>query len=124
MTTTITIPIDGMKLGAALNARVHWTRRAARAKRERAVVAVALRSQWFPDVETASPPTTCTLARIAPRMLDDDNLAGAFKSIRDEVAAFFGVDDGPRGPIAWRYEQRREAPKQYAVEIRLTWGDA
>lgn len=121
--TTITIPIDGMKLGAALNARVHWTRRAARAKRERAVVAVALRSQWLPDVETASPPTTCTLARIAPRMLDDDNLAGAFKSIRDEVAAFFGVDDGPRGPIAWRYEQRKGQPKQYAVEIRLAWGD-
>lgn len=124
MTTTITIPIEGMKLGAALNARVHWSRRAARARKERAVIAVALRSQWFPDVETASPPTTCTLARIAPRMLDDDNLVGAFKAIRDEVAAFFGVDDGPNGPIAWRYEQRREAPKQYRVEIHLTWGDA
>lgn len=117
--TTITIPIDGMKLGAALNARTHWTRRAARARKERTIVTVALHHHPMP---VAWPPTTCTLARIAPRMLDDDNLAGAFKAIRDEVAAFFGVDDGPRGPIAWRYEQRKGAPKQYAVEIRLTWG--
>lgn len=121
--TTIAIPIDGMRLGAALNARVHWTKRAARAKKERAIVAVALRCHHRPTLEPTCPPTTCTLARIAPRMLDDDNLAGAFKSIRDEVAAFFGVDDGPKGPIKWRYEQRREAPRQYGVEIRLTWGD-
>lgn len=124
MTTTITIPIDGMKLGAALNARVHWTKRAARAKKERRATswALSMRASSFPH--PLKPPTTCTLARIAPRALDDDNLAGALKSIRDEVAAFFDVDDGPKGPIAWRYEQRREAPKQYAVEIRLTWGDA
>lgn len=121
MTTTIDIP--GMKLGAALNARVHWTRRAARAKKERAIVATVLRCQWTPYDEGSGPPTTCTLARIAPRMLDDDNLQGAFKSIRDEVAAFFGVDDGPRGPIAWRYEQRKGQPRQYAVEIRLAWGE-
>ena len=121
--TTIAIPIEGMRLGAALNARTHWTRRAARAKKERAVVAVALRCQWFPGIDAPTPPTTCTLARIAPRLLDDDNLQGAFKSIRDEVAAFFGVDDGPKGPIAWRYEQRKGAPRQYAVQIQLTWGD-
>jgi hypothetical protein len=118
--TTITIPIEGMKLGAALNARVHWTKRAARAKKERAIVAAALRHHPF---AAAQPPTTCTLIRIAPRMLDDDNLAGAFKSIRDEVAAFFGVDDGPKGPISWRYEQRKSAPKQYAVHIALAWGE-
>ena len=122
MTTTIDIP--SMRLGAALNARVHWSKRAARAKKERAVVATVLRCHRRPTLESTCPPTMCTLARIAPRMLDDDNLAGAFKGIRDEVAAFFGVDDGPKGPIAWRYEQRKGEPKQYAVEIRLSWGDA
>lgn len=122
--TTTTIDIPGMRLGAALNARVHWSKRAARAKKERAVVAVVLRLHRSPMLEPTCPPTTCTLARIAPRMLDDDNLAGAFKSIRDEVAAFFGVDDGPKGLIAWRYEQRKGEPKQYAVQIALTWGDA
>jgi hypothetical protein len=120
---TITIPIDGMRLGAALNARVHWSKRAERTKKERAVVDVALRCHRQPTLEPTCPPTTCTLVRIAPRMLDDDNLRGAFKAIRDEVAAFFGVDDGPKGLIVWRYEQRKGQPKQYAVEIRLAWGD-
>jgi hypothetical protein len=115
--TTIAIPL---KLGAALNARVHWTARAKRAKTERAIIGAALRHHPFTADEV---PSTCTLVRIAPRALDDDNLAGAFKSIRDEVAAFFGVDDGPKGPIRWCYEQRREAPKQYAVEIKLMWED-
>jgi len=119
---TAVVPIEGMRLGAALNARVHWTKRAARSKKERATVGWAMRAHRRPIL--SRPPTTCTLVRIAPRMLDDDNLQGAFKSIRDEVASFFGVDDGPRGPIAWRYEQRKGEPKQYAVQIALTWGDA
>lgn len=122
--TTTTISIPNMKLGAALNARVHWSRRAARSKNERIVIATYLRCHCRPTLEPTCPPTTCTLARIAPRMLDDDNLAGAFKAVRDEVASFFGVDDGPKGPIAWRYEQRKGEPKQYAVQIALTWSDA
>mgnify|MGYP003333601061 FL=1 len=122
--TTRDVTIEGMKLGGALNARVHWTSRASKVRRERLAVRAALAHGWQPDVETAGPPTTCTMVRYAPRMLDDDNLQGAFKAIRDEVAAFFGVDDGPRGPIAWRYLQRKGEPKQYAVCIRLTWGEA
>lgn len=113
--TTIAIP---MRLGAALNARVHWTARAKRAKTERAVVRAAMVCN---RIFGQPAPSTCTLVRIAPRALDDDNLAGAFKSIRDEVAAFFEVDDGPKGPIAWRYEQRKGAPKQYGIEISLQW---
>ena len=41
--------------------------------------------------------------------LDDDNLAGAFKAIRDEVAKYFGVGDGPKGPIKWKYAQKKVA---------------
>jgi len=119
--TTIAIPL---RLGAALNARVHWTARAKRAKTERAIVGAALRCHRRPMLSGDTPPTTCTLTRIAPRALDDDNLAGAFKSIRDEVAYFWGVDDGPKGPIVWRYAQRKGEPRQYGIEINLEWGDA
>jgi hypothetical protein len=122
--TTIAIPIEGMRLGAGLNARTHWTARAKRAKTERAIVRVALRCHRRPMLSGDTPPSTCTLTRIAPRALDDDNLAGAFKSIRDEVAAFFGVDDGLMGPIAWHYAQRKGEPKQYGIEIKLDWRDA
>ena len=34
-----------------------------------------------------------TLTRVSPRALDSDNLAYAFKAVRDEVAAYFGVND-------------------------------
>ena len=79
--TTRDVTIEGMKLGGALNARVHWTSRASKVRRERLAVRAALAHGWQPDVETAGPPTTCTMVRYAPRMLDDDNLQGAFKEI-------------------------------------------
>lgn len=51
-------------------------------------------------------PMVVTFTRVSPRKLDDDNLAFAFKGIRDEVAAYFGMDDAdPR--IEWRYAQAK-----------------
>lgn len=112
------IEIPGMKLGAALNSRTHWAMRAARARKERAVIFNACKR-----LGEFHAPDTVELIRVAPRMLDDDNLAGAFKAVRDEIAYIFGVDDGPKGPITWRYAQRKGAPKQYAIEIAMEWGD-
>lgn len=65
-------------------------------------------------------PASVTFTRVGPALLDDDNLAGAFKAIRDEVAKWFGVDDGPSGPITWRYEQRRQSDR--GIEIVFAWG--
>lgn len=57
-----------------------------------------------------------TLTRIAPRALDDDNLAYAFKGVRDSIAKCLGVDDrDPR--VSWDYAQSRRAPKEYAIAI-------
>ncbi len=59
-----------------------------------------------------------TLTRIAPALLDDDNLRPALKAVRDEVAAWIGVDD--RDPlIAWGYEQHKAATHVYRVRIEL-----
>lgn len=50
-------------------------------------------------------PVTVTLTRLAAKKLDDDNLRRAMKPVRDEVAAWLGMDDAdPR--ITWRYDQR------------------
>jgi hypothetical protein len=121
-TTTIEFPL---RLASPLNARVHWTARAKRAQNERAIARTALAHRWTHEGHRAPwpTPTMCALTRIAPRFLDDDNLAGAFKAIRDEVASFFGVDDGPKGPIVWCYGQRHGAKKQYGIEITLQWED-
>jgi hypothetical protein len=60
---------------------------------------------------------TVTFTREGMRALDDDNLAAAFKRVRDHVAAWLGTGDAPDAPVAWRYAQRRT--KTYAVEVRV-----
>lgn len=59
---------------------------------------------------------TVKLMRVAPSAgLDDDNLRGALKAIRDGVADALGVDDrDPR--VEWKYDQRRGP---YAVEVTI-----
>ncbi len=63
---------------------------------------------------TRGEPLVCTLTRIG-RKLDDDNLASAFKAVRDQVAAELGVDDGSDA-VAWRYAQER-GPAGIRIEI-------
>jgi hypothetical protein len=57
------------------------------------------------------------LTRGAARELDDDNLQGAFKAVRDEVAAFFGIDDGDRQRIRFEYFAERAKPPVVRIEL-------
>jgi hypothetical protein len=96
------------------NSRGHWAKKAGRAKAQRNMAALVFRGM----VAATPLPVTVTLVRIAPRALDDDNLRGAFKAIRDGIADAFGVDDrDPR--IEWRYAQRRGGVGVYAVEVAI-----
>ena len=63
-------------------------------------------------------PLTVVLTRIAPRDLDTDNLASAFKATRDGVADWLGVDDGSKD-LDWQYAQRRGGAGEYMVEIEV-----
>lgn len=93
-----------------LNLRQHWAKRSARAKLHRHVACALVPFHPLPCV--------VTLIRIAPRELDDDNLQGGFKAIRDGVADRLGVrDNDPR--VQWRYGQARGKPKQYAALVRI-----
>ena len=59
-----------------------------------------------------------TITRIAPRALDDDNLAASAKHVRDGIADAMGLDDrDPR--VRWRYAQRSDGRGVYGVEIRI-----
>lgn len=62
-------------------------------------------------------PCLVTITRLGPRTLDDDNLAGSAKAIRDSIAARLGVDDGDTARIQFRYAQ--EKSKAYGVRITL-----
>lgn len=60
-----------------------------------------------------------TLIRISAGELDTDGLAGALKAVRDEVAAWLGVGDGPSDPASWRCAQQRGPRGVHAVRIEI-----
>lgn len=109
MSYVIEIPIA---LPSVSNLREHWAAKARRVKSQRKatrwrLVAGLISALVDPTTRT---PVAVTLTRVSPRKLDDDNLCGAFKAVRDEVAAYFGVDDAdPR--LTWRYAQAKGPAK-------------
>ena len=106
---TTKIPI---RTYSALNERIHWAKRARRTKQEREV-AYLFAANTFRGINF---PMTVKLTRVAPRMLDDDNLRGALKGIRDGIADRLGIDD--REPcVTWEYGQCKGDPGEYAVIV-------
>lgn len=97
-----------LRLVNSTNAREHWAARAKRAKRDREAAYLATRKAALPCV--------VTITRIGKRMMDDDNVRAACKSIRDGIALRLGVDDAdPR--VTWRY--RQETAREYSVRIEI-----
>jgi hypothetical protein len=110
--TAFAVPLRTVSL---LNSREHWSARARRAAKERGTVRVAAQAWGLGSFEL---PCVVRLVRCAPRRLDDDNLRGSLKHVRDGVADALGVDDGdPR--VEWQYAQEKSAPKAYAVRVEV-----
>jgi hypothetical protein len=113
MTLDITIP---MRLGRGMNDRDgHWRARDERVKSERQSVAWML-------VGVAKPATPCLvrITRTAPGIgLDDDNLAGACKSVRDEFSKWIGVSDRRSNIVRYTYAQARGKKGEWAVRIEV-----
>lgn len=84
-----------------------------RVKRERHAVAAALMFRARPAL-----PVTVTLVRCSLGTCDDDNLAGAFKAIRDEVANWLGIDDRD-ARVTWVVEQQKVKRDGVGVVIRV-----
>lgn len=115
----VDIPI---RTTTGLNVREHWAARAKRVKRERAATLQALLAFVHWDGKTAllrvlagAGVVSVALERVSPREADEDNAVGGLKSVRDEVSAWLGVDDGdPR--IVWSYSQSRGP---FAVRVTI-----
>jgi hypothetical protein len=107
----VTVPV---KIDSGLNMRVHWRVRANTNASHRAAAYFALKQAKV----KAEMPAVVTLTRIAPRELDDDNLQGGFKSVRDGVADWLGVDDRDKR-VKWLYAQRKGKPHEYAAEVSV-----
>jgi hypothetical protein len=64
-------------------------------------------------------PVVVWLTRVGVMRMDDDNLRGAFKHVRDEIARWLGVDDGSDA-ITWEYEQRKGKSAVVVDVVRRT----
>lgn len=113
----LTVQIRTMR---GLNERMvgtHWAQRNRKAKVEKAAVGWLLR-EYHGKYGRPDFPCSVMLTRCGPTPgLDGDNLQGALKYVRDEVAAWLGVDDAWEHLVKWRYAQRRT--KLWAVEIEF-----
>lgn len=115
--TTLTIDegrgivVLGYKLPSRANARMHW-RALAKLTKEQRMLGRVLAAKLKHAVPS---PTSIECVRISPRLLDCDNLASAFKAVRDGIAVEYGVSDAPTGPIVWTYSQ---AKGEAAIEVR------
>lgn len=100
------------------NSRQHWRKAAARKRLHRQTARLVLQQYARPMGESER--FTVTLTRVAPRKLDDDNLASGFKAVRDGVADWLGINDGsPR--IRWEYAQHKGDAGHYTAWVKVEW---
>jgi hypothetical protein len=86
---------------------------------ERAATALALQDHARP----LWPTYYVALVRCSAGQLDDDNLRGAFKSVRDQIALWLGLDDASER-ITWVYGQRTAKVKNDRANSKVfykTW---
>jgi hypothetical protein len=103
-----------MRTTTGLNARESWQVRHRRTKKERASVAghLVTRARQFEGLLRShlgdGGALSITLTRISPspRRADNDNATAGLKAVRDQLAAWLGVDDGD-GRLTWLYAQER-----------------
>lgn len=107
---TFVVPV---RTRSALNLREHWATRHRRVAAERRATALCC------PRELPRLPVVVELVRVSPGTLDDDNLRGALKGVRDELARRYGVDDRD-ARVDWRYDQRRGPRGRFAVEVTVT----
>jgi len=98
MTVDVTLPI---RTFSEANMRDGWRRHASRKREQRGITRLALR----PRVRGLPLPVVVTLTRSSPRRLDDDNLRGALKHVRDGVADALGLEDDSDPRVLWLYRQ-------------------
>lgn len=115
-----------IKLPSFANQRMHWAKKARLTKQIREVIGAYLNQASEPSERTV--PAKVTITRIHPpfvvtkkgkapvKPLDKDNLARSIKSVQDQIAQAFGVDDGD-SRWDWNYEQG--TGQDYGVHVLI-----
>ncbi len=111
---------------STLNSREHWRSKSNRVKRERTAAAKHLLAGRSSGAipETFGMGLTVRFTRYSAGLLDrDDNLNAAFKGIRDEIAAFYDVDDRETA-WQWQYDQERVRRGCFGIRVEIDRTDA
>jgi len=93
---------------SSANRRDHWSVLHRRAEIQREALNHALAAAGLTD-HTPPLPVVVTWNRSGWQSMDDDNLGISFKSLRDALAKWLGVDDGDP-VVSWRYTQTTGEP--------------
>jgi hypothetical protein len=107
-----------LRLVSESNSSEHWLKKAKRHTQQQWLVKAALNKHDL----TKCLPCTVKLVRLSPRKFDSDNLQGAFKWIRDQVADCLipgkkkGMADND-SRITWLYDQERSSTHAIRIEI-------
>jgi hypothetical protein len=108
-----------LRTGGGLNMREPWQARHRRVKHERGSVCWVFMRAKLDGVQFPPLPCTVTLTRISPshRPMDSDNVIGALKGVRDQVAKELGCDDGDARRIEFIYALEKGPDHRVRVEI-------
>jgi hypothetical protein len=102
-----------LRIESEANMREHWAVKASRTKAHRSTACLKV-APHRRKILSLGDRILITLTRVAPRELDDDNLARGFKAVRDGVADALGLDDRDKR-LKWAYAQ--EKGKDYAAKV-------
>ena len=100
------------------NQREHWATKSKRKKQQQSDFNLLWRLNWMerPDFTF---PCEVTFTRFSCKTLDQDNLAGAFKHVQDQLARELGIDDGD-GSVKWKYEQERISKREHYFTVGVS----
>lgn len=106
-----------IKLVSEANQSEHWRVRTRRKKAQQLEMIVALHNNLLGRKMRL--PCVVKLTRIGPKLLDKDNLAGAFKFVQDAIASKLKVDDGDRAKVDWQYDQVAIGEHRYNLKVQI-----
>ncbi len=115
MKIEIEVPV---RIRSEANIREHGARRGAYFKEQKEAVYYSMMKfrHQLHLIAGSEEPLMVTLTRFGDRRLDNDNLVSGFKSVRDSIASFIGIDDGS-DRITWRYQQAHA--KRFGARITI-----
>lgn len=107
-----------IKTVSEANQREHWRTKHGRKKSQQSDFHLLWRGYGRQGKPVVLQGSTVIFTRYSCKELDQDNLAGAFKHVQDQLARELGIDDGD-GSVKWRYEQQRISKREHYFTVEI-----